>query len=73
MIVRNTTPDKITDYSYGTCNKTVNLRIDEQLLDEFKEVCGDISYQTQIKKLMMDYVRQNKYIDDYEKKIKEKA
>ena len=38
------------------CNKSITLRIDEDLLNSFKALCKDVSYQAQIKKLMKKYV-----------------
>ncbi len=39
------------------CNKSITLRIDEELLNSFKALCKNTSYQNKIKQLMRDYVR----------------
>jgi uncharacterized protein (DUF4415 family) len=38
------------------CNKSITLRIDEELLNSFKALCKDTSYQSKIKQLMKQYV-----------------
>ena len=36
--------------------KTITMRIDETLLDEFKNVCGNKFYQDKIRQLMKLYI-----------------
>ena len=38
------------------CNKSITLRIEEDLLNSFKSFCRDTSYQYKIKELMRKYV-----------------
>jgi antitoxin component of RelBE/YafQ-DinJ toxin-antitoxin module len=40
------------------CNKSITLRIDEELLNSFKAICKDTSYQSKIKLLMKKYVEE---------------
>ena len=39
------------------CNKSITLRIEEDLLNSFKSLCKDTSYQYKIKELMRKYVK----------------
>jgi uncharacterized protein (DUF4415 family) len=41
------------------CNKNVNMRIEQSLLEEFKHYAGS-KYQTKIKQLMKHYVEDMK-------------
>lgn len=48
------------------CNKNINMRIEQSLLDEFKSYAG-AKYQTKIKQLM------RKYIEDMKKEEKRRV
>lgn len=41
------------------CNKNLNMRIEEDLLEEFKRYAG-IHYQTKLKELMKKYIKEMK-------------
>lgn len=43
-----------------TLKSTVNFRIDDETLKEFKKVCGDMPYQSKIREIMRQYIRQCK-------------
>lgn len=41
------------------CNKNINMRIEQSLLEEFKHYTG-VKYQTKIKQLMRQYIEDMK-------------
>lgn len=53
-------------------NKSITLRIDDELLNSFKALCKDTSYQDKIRQLMNKYVK-DMSIEEAKRVMKDKS
>lgn len=65
MILKNDNIEQKPKKAYGkrpiNYDKTVTLRMKSETLEELKEICGEYSYQAQIRDLIVDYIRRHKF------------
>lgn len=59
------------DKRFKILDKSITIRIDSELLDEFRKIVGD-GYQSKIRDLMVEFVNKEKYLYKKEEEKKNK-